>query len=385
MSVVFVDGFDHYAGTTPAQVLYKYDTYRSGGVTIGTANPRRPDGRHLVLDSNITLYGYVTKEITAAQTVVIGFGMRFAALTDHKGFWIRDNLTTQCSAYVQSDGSIKVFRGSDTGTLLGQSSAGVITANTWHYFELKIYIDNAPNGTYDVTIDGATVLSGTGDTQASGSATADVVYLRGCGGTSGGDVFIDDLYIDNADLYGDCRVDTLWPDGAGNSTGFTPVPSGTDNYANIDDDNDIDDDTTYNIGTTAAESDLFTMDDLGALFSPGTSDEAGIYALALSICAKKDQSGEVDFRPECRDNGGNYVPTGYDLLDGEYSIVQEIWDAPPSSSSTAWVESSVNAVELGYFLFTNADQYVTQVVGEVLRENGDGSEPSTSGTTVIMS
>ena len=75
---------------------------------------------------------------------------------------------------VGTTGAISVFRGSQTGTLLGTTATPVITASAWHHIEVKVTI-NDTTGSVEVRVNGVTKLSLTGvDTCAS----ANVAYAQ---------------------------------------------------------------------------------------------------------------------------------------------------------------------------------------------------------------
>lgn len=334
MSLLFIDGFDHYGST---QVLDKWST-RNGGSSVVDA--RWPGTRAWRID---TAESYVAKQFTTAyNTLVLGFAYRLTGLPTSDSttpkFGFLYGADAQTTAIIREDGSIDVYRGWSTGTLLGSSDPDVVAIGDWQYFEFKVYIHDSA-GTYEVRLNESTVVSGSGvDTKALSTAGANNVQLIGPPAATG-NIYIDDLYIDDNDFHGDCRVDCLWPSGSGNYAQWTPVPSGTNNYANVDDGNSLDDDTTYNVTDVVNEIDSFAYDNLDATGSD-------IKAVAINIAGRKDDAGQRKVRGICRMDSTDYTG-GEDILYNYYKVRQYIWENPPDAPSESWAESDVNGAEFG--------------------------------------
>jgi len=201
------------------------------------------------------------------------------------------------------------------------------------------------SGSYEVRVNESTVVSDSGaDTKAGTDSGVDALNLRGSI-SGGGYLRLDDLYIADDDFQGDCRIDTLWPDGAGNYSQWTPTPSGTSNYANVDDANDQDDDSTYNSTDVLNEIDSYTFDNLTPISG------ANILAVALNLALRKDDAGQRKFTPLIRISSTDYTGTELDGYDN-YKTRQEIFENPPSDPSSAWSDSDVNGAEYGVKLTT---------------------------------
>ena len=154
-----------------------------------------------------------------------------------------------------------------------------------------------------------------------------------------------DLYIDDADFQGDCRVDTLWPSGAGNYAEWTPAPSGTDNHNNVDDATDQDDDTTHNETGVLNEIDSFAFDNIDAILG------SEIKAVAVNLAARKTDAGARKITPLMRMGGSDYLGTEVDIFD-TYMTLQEVFENPLDAPSEAWEDSDVNDAEVGLKLTT---------------------------------
>ncbi len=341
MSILFIDGFDHYA---TAEIKRKWD--RAGGFeTIETSDPRRSGSSYLRISAGSGAR-YVSKTLIGIpNTVVMGFALRIGSYAGHQGIiHLNRKGASTCTVQIAADGSIEVRRGSFGGTLIEASAAAVIPINAWTYIEAKIYIHDSA-GTYEVRVNGVSVVDGdTVDTKGESDAGSDSAFIfsPAVGGAS---IDIDDLYIDDADFQGDCRVDTLWPSGAGNYAEWTPAPSGTDNHNNVDDATDQDDDATYNETGVLNEIDSFAFDNIDAI----TGSE--IKAVAVTLAARKTDAGARKITPLMRMGGSDYLGTEVDIFD-TYLTLQEVFENPLDAPSEAWEDSDVNDAEVGLKLTT---------------------------------
>ena len=340
MVFLFVDGFTHYATD---DVSKKYDDKHVSWIyyIISTDEQRRAGSKSLRILKSSSVY--IQKNLVSSDdTVIFGFAFFQAANFTTTGGWQISNASgVQIKISPQSDGSIVVIRGV---TVLGTSAASVIKPNVWNYIEVKIKISDAA-GTYDIVVNGVNVLSGAGaDTQEQAAATFDRIFLYGNSGDYG---YYTDMYIcdstgaANNDFLGDIRVDTLYPDGAGNYTQWDANVGA--NYECVDDDGDIDDDTTYVSTDTLNELDSYTYDNLSAL-------GATIHGVTSTWCTRKDDVGAVGATPITRVAASDYLGSEITLTDS-YVTEQYIWDVNPDDAA-AWAEADVNGMELGVKLTT---------------------------------
>lgn len=228
-----------------------------------------------------------------------------------------------------------------TGTVGGsQIGVTVLSTGVWYYVEWEI-ITHDTLGEIHCRLNGITEeISVTGiDTRASGSGIlSSITFL----GASGRTVTIDDVYIRYATAgetaktswYGDIRVDSLFPTGAGNSTQFTP--STGSNWQNVDD-ADIDSDSTYNQSSTLNHKDTYVT---GNLSSTGT-----IYGVQSQIYARKTDAGARSVGRVYRISSTDYVSTGKPLTI-DYIYLDDLTEVSPATAS-AWTVSEINALEIG--------------------------------------
>jgi hypothetical protein len=213
------------------------------------------------------------------------------------------------------------------------SGTRTLDLGVYHYLEVRI--DVGGNG--DVHIDGVAEISGVSGNW--GSTPAGRVYLD-CSFDLPRMVTYDDLYVaddsDGAGFLGDVCVQTLYPDGVGTYSEWTPVGAAA-NYQCVD---EVQPDfTTTEITTeTVGARDLYTFQDLDL---PGG---ASVYACQLNALARKNDSGTRQIKPLIRQGGVDYEgPTLTLAADWDYRS----WMLDTDPSGTAWTELNVDGDEYG--------------------------------------
>lgn len=356
MALVFIDSFDHY---TNADKLLKWTATGSHSIIGGsgtatiTASAGRRGGQGLVLSGTNVDQIYLNKTLTTSGAgVVLGVAIKLAAAPPSNGtqgiFSIAASGTAQITVCINSDLTVSVRRGSNTGTVLGTSGATSISVGSFFQMEFKCLLSTTV-GTYDVKLNGgSSILSGSGaNTAGSGGTTWNQLWLGDIAATTGnvnvGTRTYCDLYVSDQsgsapynDYLGDCRVDVTRPTGAGATTNFTP--STGSNYQNVDD-AQANGDTDYNSSANAGDIDTFAWDDLPVV--GGT-----ILALQSCLYIRKEDAGAATVAPVVRRSGTNYVGTAV-APSTSYGIFTEVQTADPSTSA-AWTESNFNGAEFGY-------------------------------------
>lgn len=333
MSLLFIDGFDHYSSTEIGQKW----TNQGGTPAINTTGGRRSSGA-LELNAGSE---YVEKVLAATvSTIMVGCAIKISALSSNMdAIQLMDGASVQVKIRVRTDGKIEAFR--DT-TSLGVSGSVAITANTYAYLEVKSTISDAA-GTVTVKVNGTSYLTLTSqDTKNTANAYVDRVRINCDAAVT---MNVDDLYIaDTAgsapqnDLLGDVRVDTALPTSDGTYEDFSRS-TGTDSYALVDD-TAPDGDSTYVQSTTVGAKDSFlfpVLPDIGG---------ATIFGVQVGLSAKKDSTGTRKVRTVTRPSGGgNYYGSSQDLA-ATYGHFREILPTNPLTGA-AWAEVEMNAVEFG--------------------------------------
>jgi hypothetical protein len=357
MAILFMEGFDGHA--TVAEVFADPRFSFSGFAAEYQLQTGRPgSGNCLEIDAGGDSFTCILPQATGS-TIWVQFAyyfdqdpnnndVRIVQIYDTSGV-LQGTLSLQIGS-----NSVTYHRGDFSGTLLATASSALGSA-TWYYLELKVVIDDSAGSVY-LKIDGVEEMNVTAvDTNNGGVASVASVRFGRTGSSSDAavDAKYDDIVIGDTsdgvggspsivatDLIGDCSIEVLFPDGAGNYAQWTP--SAGLNYQNVDDGATNDGDTTYNSSSTAGQRDSFTCDDLS--ISTGS-----VYAVQVTnICKRQDGGGRL-FRGTIRTSSTDAEGTGK-YTPASYVHKTDIFENDASGSD--WTVSSVNAMEIGYELET---------------------------------
>lgn len=335
MSLLFIDGFDHYA---TADILKKWSDH--SGATIAASSGRRGGGA-----MNISFYGYyATKTLPSShQTLIVGFSINAPVINtgSQKLLTISDGGALHLMVTVETGGALKVWRDNSAyGNLLGTTAGSLLVAGITKYVEIKVKIDDS-TGTVDIHFDGVSVLALTGvDTRSGGNATANSVSIYGLNSFS--NCYFDDFYIANTagsvnnDFLGDCRIDTIYPTSDGNYSQFTPS-TGSSHYALVDETTPNTSD--YNDGAAVNDRDSYGMGNLSAIPSQT------IYGVQVNAALEKDDAGARSATTFVRSSSTNGDGAGVALSTSQV-YVSQMFETNPNGS-IAWTETTVNAIEAG--------------------------------------
>jgi len=267
--LLWIEGFDAYGTAVGVAAEGLEEVYP---IVTGSANMVVRAGRLAQHSIGMRAGGtgfsdLLTPNLGDVATIIVGFGFRPAGvltLSIPIELWEDDNTTRGINITLNVDGTASVRL---DGVTLATSET-VFTTNAWHYIELKVAVHNT-NGSYELKINGVTVLSATGIDTRSGATNnfCNRVRFRSSGSTSiGNENQFDDIYIldttgsTNNDFLGDRKVVTLFPSDNGSQNDFTTSSGGTDNYALV---NDLPiDDSTYVESSTAGHRELYQFQDL---------------------------------------------------------------------------------------------------------------------------
>jgi hypothetical protein len=332
MALLFYDGFDYYA---TANFPQRYTAAGSDWDVVaaigrfGTSGARQTSGAAPTLSKTLaTNYATLIAGVACSRSAIAG--------TNPIIFAFFDGSTEQVSVRIAATtGLVGVYR---NGTLLANSSFAVSTG-VYFYVELKSTIHNT-TGTYDLQINGVNVLSATGvNTRGSANNFANRLVLGSTNNISG-TITLDDLYVcdtsgsANNNFLGDVRVETLFPNGAGNSTQFTPS-TGVNNAAV---DEATPNTTDYVTSTADNQIDTYTFTDLASSGVTVYGVQEFAYAQKTDASAK---SVALVTRPGSTNNAGSDK-----ALSTSFTYYSDIQELNPDTSS-AWTTSQINATEFG--------------------------------------
>lgn len=341
MTLLFVDGFDHYV---TADITKKY-TSSTGGPSISAGNGRRSTAALVAMTGNTN----VSKTFTASSSWVMGCSLNVGALPSSTNwasiFVLVDAGNRQCELRVNSDGTLQVLRFGVAVT--GGTSTATVSAGNTYYIEWKVTIANSiAANSCKVRIGGVDVITvATGqDLQDTSNSTANQVTLGNVNssGSMGSTTYIDDFYVcnqsgsTNNDFLGDVRVDTLFPNAEGTHLDYTPS-TGTTHYTLVDE--TAPNTSDYNENGTAGNRDSYNMQDLSTI-------SGSIYGVQVSGAILKDDVGARSIKVGMRAGGTTSVGSAQALTTTQayYSAVHET----NPSTSAAWTESGVNGAEAAF-------------------------------------
>lgn len=285
---------------------------------------------------DLTGSGNVIKYLPNSTTLYVGFAFNIGTLTNKA--IMRLSVVGASDTYFQLncnvDGSLTVYR-HNTSVVLGSTAIGTWVPG-WNHVQIRVTAGTT-TGAVELRINELTKLTLSSINTVMNSASA--IYYNSVQFL--GVDRLDDVWIADDQFYGDCKIYDLYPTGAGNYTQFTP--SAGSNYQNVDDGTaGPDNDTTYNVSSTAGHKDSFTLTDLPA--GPARL----VYAVQVQSYARSEQ-GSNQLRSFIRVGGTDYNSDTESINTSYYTRGRKIWSLNPATSA-AWTETQVNALESGYEL-----------------------------------
>jgi hypothetical protein len=337
MAVLFLDGMDHYNLTqAPSKwnlgvsMLYGSSSGRFGGGTLNY------DASNFEKSATVT--------IPTSGTVIIGMAIKIdtsmpAALTSLVR--LVDTLTIQTEVRFGPSGQFAIFT---NGSQVGSASAnGLLTLNVWHHLEWKVTISTSTSANQCVLrLNNVEILNLTGvATKTSSNTTANAVSIGRNVSTQCG-MSYDDVYVldntgtQNNDLIGDCRIETLYPNGAGNYAQLSANGAGT-NYGCVNE-HPADDDTTYVAGNSVGNKDSY------AFANPAGTINT-VYAVQMNMRARKDNAGTRTVARLFRASATDYLGSD-NSLSTSYALYRDVMEKNPDTNA-AWTSADITALEAG--------------------------------------
>jgi hypothetical protein len=338
MALLFMDSFNHYDTN---DMGLKWDSRVSSPV-ISSGTGRFGDDS-LRCQS---VGRYLIKDITASDTLIVGFAFLSRNGTypsNDFDIFAFDQITTQtCEIFLGLNGSVG-FR--DANNIEHVSLPARWQKDNWQYLEAKIVIHDT-NGSFEIRLNGSTVLSKSNIDTSSGGMQANRVRFGGVSGTTLDTDFSDfyllnDIGTTNNDFLGDTRVEVLFPNGAGTTTDWA-VTGAASNFQAVDE-SPPDDDTSYVSDSTLSNKDTYNFDSLNA--TSGT-----ISAVQVNLHARKDDVAPRGIVAVARSVATETDGTEIDLTTS-YDNYQEVYETDPNGGGS-WTVSSVNAAEFGVKIST---------------------------------
>jgi hypothetical protein len=335
MTLLFIDGFDHYGA---AQLSDKYEGVGSS-TQLSSSYSRFAGGQGWRSYGT----GYMLRKTLPANktTVYVGFAWyRDNNSSLNGGTWgilrfIDESLVTQMLLRPNTSGSFSVICGD--GTILGSSAEAVFVNYKWHYIEMKVTISDTV-GVVEVRLNGTEIINLTSQDTKNGSDYIKNVQFDGLSPNQYH--WWDDIYIDDAQFHGDCRIRTFTPDADGNSSDFTRS-TGSNDYECVDE-SISNEDTDYISSNTLNHKSIFGIT---------TGSLGTVEGIQLNNHCKLDEAGTRKITPIIRSNGTDYSGTETEAIAANYIFYSDIWETDPDDSG-AWTQTKLEAAEFGLEITT---------------------------------
>jgi hypothetical protein len=324
MAILLADGFDGF---------FQPIWYSTGSNGTGTSVQRFGTGAYaLPLDMRANL---------PANAATIYGSIAVYRPDGSLGLTFGDGGTTaQCAIFWSTDTNVYFLRGTTAGTILGSATVGTQPVAQWHSYQFRVVIHNTA-GSFELRKNGATSpiisLSGINTRGATNNYTNHIQLTR----PNTNNVWCDDLLIcddtgtANNSWTGDIRIETMFADGVGASSDFTPTGAATGWQANTTNNGD----TSYSAGTTAGQQDLYAITDM-------PTNPTSIKAVIPFIIARKTDAGARTLAVRVKSGSAEVNATTNPSVGQTYTASSVVMETDPDTSA-AWTKSAVDALQVG--------------------------------------
>lgn len=337
----WIEGFESFGTTTANAVVglaQKWDV--CSGDSNFTVRAGRVSGQSVRVGTAAPVLG---KFVPNNDTFIAGFGFYQDSLAGGPSQILKfyDGVIVQGTLEIQTNGLWKYYR--VTGNLLGTSSGSAITTGVWSYIEIKVKIHSS-TGTVDIWVDGANVLSLTGQ-NTNGSGTTQINRVQFTGSQNTNDhTQLDDIYIlDNTGSFnnavlGPRVVKMIVPASDAGTNQYTP-DSGSTHYDRLTE--NPQDSTTYLESTVSDDRELFGMTTLNL---------KSVAGLQMNTVAKVTDNTVYSLKNSIHTGGGS--PTDSDdtaqtVADSNYLTQSRVVETNPETSAL-WNQTQVNGAQFGF-------------------------------------
>lgn len=339
MALLWMDGFEGYGDTDDQPV----QTALARRYTVVSTHDVQDDGRFggWSLQPDTASGTFITPSLTTDDTLIVCFALKYPFTIDNIGSWFLDlwsSGTVGMRVGADADGALRVYLG---GAELQRSVPSIINPRRWHWLEFKVVCDNT-TGSYELKVDGVSILSASGVDTQSNLAYYDQVMLSGVDISSAETPRFDDFFVMDStggvydDFIGQRRIDVIIPDDDTATVDWT-TSSGSNHWELVDD-LDPDDDTTYVEDTVSTNQDIWTYSAL--------SDIDSIDALCLVTDVRVTDANTYDLTTIVKSGGTEYTANAGTISSTSYAMPERLMTVDPDTSS-AWTQSGVNGVEMG--------------------------------------
>jgi hypothetical protein len=324
VTLLFIDGFDHYAANTDGGM-------NSIVTTDQTSAPGRfGDGRYKTTNGGGVIF----------PTTLTSFVMGVAIISNYDaGGWYIQLGSVYINGNLDGLGAISIANDNTQYSWIRRSNNGLVYANVWSYIEVKM---NTVANTVEVRLNGVAVpgLPATTvgwDISGVGSALINPgSWVRSTN--------IDDFYLCdtngsvNNDFLGDVRVETIRPSSAGSSTTWSTSTVSGVNYQMVDE-SITNDDTDYVYTNVLNNKDLYGMSDLS------TATTGTVLGVQVNVRARKTDSGTRGIKSVAKVGASEADSIEYGTISTSWLWFWDLRENKPGG--TGWTIAEVNSMEAG--------------------------------------
>lgn len=333
MSLVWMDGFEGYGNTSANPGAYLARRYAVSDTTYFSIVAGRTGG--YAVKSVSGGYYLQTPALTTNSTLIASFAYR----TDYALPQPTYAIVALCDGEVigtflqlTSTGDIQVVC---NGAVLATTSALGIAVGTWYFIEFKCVCGSS--GSFELRVNGTTVASGSGNTQAGTHAYHDRV--RFCGGADANPCTDDFFVLDGAgttqnNFLGDSKIVAILPSTDAGPNAWTAT--GTPHAGQVSE-NPPDDDSTYVQDGASGDKELWNYSQLSGL---GT-----VQGIQISTDARLTDVGSIGLKTLAKSAGVESDDAGQAVTGVTYSTFTRIMATDPSGNP--WTEATLNAAQFG--------------------------------------
>ena len=161
------------------------------------------------------------------DTWIIGMAVKFPSFPDDERILIVGRNWGNFNLRLSTTGQIAA--GAGYSTILGQTTDPALSTDNWHYIEVKVVVHDTA-GSYEIRVDGVTVLSDTNVDTRGGDEDTEIVQFT----PQVVDQELDDIYIcdidgtTNNDFLGRVVIEGIFPSADGDASDWTESPARTE-------------------------------------------------------------------------------------------------------------------------------------------------------------
>lgn len=349
MTMLFIDGMDHYNGATSVRYRWRGGV-EGGGVITSSGIKRFTNSNASMLISNDDIpvsaswHPYTPRHNIFVSFYRSGWGQE----TDQMFRFKEGPVTHIMLRTVEHSHQIQVYLGEFT-TFLVQSTPCIYQVEAFDLIECYVSLSDAVSeGRVELRVNNVVVAEFDGDTRNGGFNTGldSIEFVGELANSYFDDICVyDDLGSENNDFIGDFRIQTVWVDGEAEAAWDNPVDT-DENYKQIDDQG-AGAGATHVMSQTTGAKDRYTVDALSVnAESPDNVED--VLSVQVTHLARRPDAGTRDMIQIIESNGSERRSdeNGINPMNTDWQRFSFIADLDPDGD-IPWTEASVAAMTIG--------------------------------------